>query len=204
MSPVFACGHLSGHNPPVTTTVYIALGSNLGDRRGYLSAALGAIRGLPGVLSVDSSPVYETEPVGVSGGAGGSGGGKFLNSVAVVKTTLGAAALLVELNRIEADQGRDRAAEAGRNEPRTLDMDILLYGDEVIDYPGNLSGENPGTLPGELTGNLPGAGLTVPHPRMHERWFVLKPLCDLAPDVMHPVLQRTAARLLADLETPAT
>lgn len=179
----------------MTTTAYIALGSNLGDRPGYLAAALEAISALPGVLAVQPSPVYETEPVGVSGdaelagGSGVSGGGKFLNSVAAVKTTYAALELLACLHTIEADHGRDRAAEPQRNMPRSLDLDIVLFGDEVIDRPGT---------------EAPGAGLTVPHPRMYERWFVLKPLCDLAPDMMHPVLHRTISQLLASLETPAT
>jgi 2-amino-4-hydroxy-6-hydroxymethyldihydropteridine diphosphokinase len=195
----FACGPYTGNNPVVSATVYIALGSNLGDRQGHLTAALEAISALPGVLAVEHSPVYETEPVVSSSCRDSSAlGGKFLNSVTAVKTTLQADVLLAALHRIEADQGRDRAAESGRNEPRSLDLDILLYGDEVINYPGELPGA--GLLPGQL----PGTGVTVPHPRMHERWFVLKPLCDLAPDVVHPVLKRTASQLLAGLETPAT
>ena len=120
-----------------------------------------------------------TRPTPVGGPVGQ---GKFLNSVAAVNTELSAGQLLDELNQIEAVRGRDRKAESERCGPRPLDLDILLFADEVIDTPG----------------------LTVPHPRMHRRWFVLKPLCDLSPDVVHPVLKKTASELLAELETPAT
>lgn len=160
----------------MTTTAYIALGSNLGDRRGHLAAALEAIQALPGVRTVIHSPIYETQPVG-----GPVGQGKFLNSVAAVKTDTSAEQLLAELNKIEAGRGRDRAGEPARGGPRPLDLDILLFGDRVIDRPG----------------------LVVPHPRMHQRWFVLKPFCDVAPDVMHPLLKRSIRQLLADLEAEA-
>jgi len=168
----------------VETLTYIALGSNLGDRQGHLDAALAAIRALPGVPGVSGvsgvrmSPVYETDPVVSPGGPAGQD--KFLNSVAAVKTTLAPEALLVELMKIEAERGRPTRAERVFQGPRPLDLDIVLFGDRVIDQPG----------------------LTVPHPRMHERWFVLRPLCDLDPDVLHPVLKRTAAQMLADLEAP--
>ncbi len=170
----FARGRASGHNPPVATIAYIALGSNLGDRRGHLDRALAALGSLRGVTFLSPSPVYETDPVG-----GPAGQGKFLNSVAAVNTELSAGQLLDELNKIEADCGRDRKAEHERCGPRPLDLDILLFGDEVLDRPG----------------------LTIPHPRMHLRWFVLKPLCDLAPDAVHPVLKLTAAQLLAELNS---
>lgn len=163
------------------TLAYIALGSNLGDRRGHLDAALAAIRalpGVPGVLGVRMSPVYETEPVVAPGAP--TDQDKFLNSVAAVKTTLPPETLLVELMKIEAERGRPTRAERVFQGPRPLDLDIVLFGDRVIDQPG----------------------LTVPHPRMHQRAFVLKPLCDLDPDVLHPVLKRTAAQMLADLEAP--
>jgi 2-amino-4-hydroxy-6-hydroxymethyldihydropteridine diphosphokinase len=160
----------------MATIAYIALGSNLGDRPGRLAEAVAAMTRLPGVQSVEASPTYETEPVG-----GPAGQGPFLNGVAEVQTTLDADALLTQLHAIEADAGRDRTAEPGKNQPRCLDLDIILFGDAVIASPG----------------------LTVPHPRMHERWFVLKPLCDLNPEAMHPVLQRTAAEMLAALEAPA-
>jgi 2-amino-4-hydroxy-6-hydroxymethyldihydropteridine diphosphokinase len=161
----------------MATLAYIALGSNQGGREAHLQEALAALGSLSGVTRVDSSPVYETDPVG-----GPAGQGKFLNSVAAVNTEQTAAQLLNELNQIEAAHGRDRKAEPQRSGPRPLDLDILLFDDEIIDRPG----------------------LTVPHPRMHLRWFVLKPLCDIAPNVMHPILRRTAGELLAELETPAT
>ena len=154
-------------------TAYIALGSNLGDRRSFLAKAVESIRTLPGVESVGVSPIYETNPVG-----GPPGQGKFLNCIAAVKTTLDSEALLHALHRIEADLGRDRSGETIRNEPRTLDLDIVLFGDEVIED----------------------IGLTVPHPRMHQRWFVLKPLCDLAPDAIHPILNKSIKQLLTELE----
>jgi len=185
--PGVARGRDTGNNPPMATKAYIALGSNLGDRRGHLTYALEAIRVLPGVLTLKQSPVYETDPIG-----GPAGQGKFLNSVAAVNTDLTATQLLYELHRIEADRGRDRDAEIERCGPRPLDLDILLFGDEIIDHPSPTPGLNPNPQP--QTPNL-----TVPHPRMHQRWFVLKPLCDLAPDLVHPVLKRTASELLAEL-----
>lgn len=174
---IIACGFAprrdTGHNFPVTCTAYIAMGSNLGDRRAYLASAADAIGALPGVEVVTLSPIYETDPVG-----GPAEQGKFLNCAAAVKTTLTPEALLHALHRIEADLGRDRAGESTRNGPRTLDLDIVLFGDLVIDE----------------------HHLTIPHPRMHQRPFVLQPLCDLAPDAIHPVMKKTVSELLEATE----
>jgi 2-amino-4-hydroxy-6-hydroxymethyldihydropteridine diphosphokinase len=131
------------------TRAFLALGSNLGDRRGHLREALA---GLPDVVAV--SPVYETDPVGGPGGQGA-----YLNAVVELDTGLSPRELL------ELGQALERAAERVRAErwgPRTLDVDVLLVGDLVVDEPD----------------------LQVPHPRMWNRDFVLVPLRDLAPDLV--------------------
>jgi 2-amino-4-hydroxy-6-hydroxymethyldihydropteridine diphosphokinase len=152
----------------MTVTASIALGSNLGDRRAFLDRAVRALRSQAGVHSVHLSPVYETAPVG-----GPPGQGPYLNAAAEVATDLGPADLLRTLLEIERQLGRERREKDG---PRTIDLDILLYNELVIDD----------------------AGLIVPHPRLHERLFVLKPLADLAPGLVHPVLKKTIAQLLAE------
>lgn len=129
----------------------MALGSNLGDRERYLREAVAA---LPDVVA--TSPVYETEPVG-----GPPGQGPYLNAVVELATALGPHALLEACRRVEAAAGRVRAERDG---PRTLDADVLLVGDLVLDEPG----------------------LVVPHPRMWRRRFVLAPLADLAPELVPP------------------
>ncbi len=148
----------------------VALGSNLGDRRNHLREALRELRALGRLRAV--SPLFETEPVGLREQP------PFLNAVAVLETGLGARALLQALLSIEARRGRVRREKDG---PRTLDLDLLFYGDEVIRE----------------------SGLEVPHPRMHERRFVLEPLVAVAPGWRHPVLGRTAQELLVRLDDPA-
>jgi 2-amino-4-hydroxy-6-hydroxymethyldihydropteridine diphosphokinase len=188
---VFAWGLLTGNNPQMPTIAYIALGSNQGNRQAHLTAALADLGLSLGVTLVSQSPTYETDPVG-----GPAGQGRFLNSVAAVNTDLSPKQLLQTLHQIEADQGRDRKAETQRCAPRTLDLDILLFGNQLIghaDAPSGTIPHPPSTI----------HHLVIPHPRMHHRDFVLRPLCDIAPDVVHPILKRTIRELLIELETPA-
>lgn len=154
---------------------YLGLGSNLGDRARVLRAALGAVAQLPATALVAESPVYETPPMGPQDQ------GPYLNCAAHIRTGLAAEALIESLQQIERRLGRADAADRIKWGPREIDIDLLLFGDAVIDRPG----------------------LTVPHPGMHQRWFVLKPLADIAPGVRHPSLGRTATQLLIDIEAAA-
>lgn len=137
------------HIPRDAARAFVSLGSNLGDRRSYLRAAL---ERLPDVVAV--SNLYETDPVG-----GPPGQGAYLNCVVELRTTLTPRELLAVAQASEAAAARVRVERWG---PRTLDVDILLVGDEKVDDPD----------------------LTVPHPRMWERGFVLVPLADLAPELV--------------------
>jgi 2-amino-4-hydroxy-6-hydroxymethyldihydropteridine diphosphokinase len=136
------------------TVAYIGLGSNLGERKGNLRAALARLAELG---DVRASSFRETDPVGVTDQP------RFLNAAAELSTDLSARELLDALLAIERDLGRDRSLEE-RWGPRTLDLDLLVYGDQAIDEPG----------------------LTVPHPRLAERLFVLEPLDELAPGLVLP------------------
>jgi 2-amino-4-hydroxy-6-hydroxymethyldihydropteridine diphosphokinase len=136
------------------TVAFIGLGSNLGEREQNLRAALERVSELG---SLRSSTVRETDPVGVTDQP------KFLNAVAELHTQLPARELLDRLLAIERDLGRDRSVET-RWGPRTIDLDLLVFGNEVIDEPG----------------------LTVPHPRLAERRFVLEPLYELDPELVLP------------------
>jgi 2-amino-4-hydroxy-6-hydroxymethyldihydropteridine diphosphokinase len=137
-----------------TAIALLGLGSNLAHPRRQLARALRALRRAPGVLRVAASPNYVSAPLGCAAPQP-----DYVNAVAAVRTTLPPRALLAALHRIERRQHRRRSEEPQRNAPRTLDLDLLLYGRRRIDGPR----------------------LTVPHPRMHERAFVLRPLVDVAP-----------------------
>ncbi len=155
--------------PPRETTAYVGLGANLGRREQTLRAALEALDGRNGVRVVRASSTIETDPVG-----GPPGQPPYLNAAAELRTTLAPEPLLRALQAVEDAFGRTREVRWG---PRTLDLDLLLYGDRVIETPA----------------------LTVPHPRMHERRFVLEPLCEIAPEAVHPVLGRTMREMLEGL-----
>ena len=163
---------------PSPVKAYVALGSNLGDRQAHLEAALAALAESEAISVLRVSPIYETDPVDpaavpAGGDAEVAGGSqqRYLNAVAEIETTLDAPTLLERLLCIEASQGRSRGPIA--NLARSLDLDLLLWGNVVVDLPG----------------------LVIPHPRMHQRSFVLDPLCDLVPDAVHPLLGETIATL---------
>ena len=138
----------------------VGIGANLGDARANVADALARLEVQPGCRLVAASSLWRTAPID-------STGDDYINAVALLETTLDAHALLAALQAIEAAHGRERPY---RNAPRTLDLDLLLYGDQVIDTPD----------------------LTVPHPRMHERAFVLAPLLELDPDIAIPGRGRAA------------
>ena len=156
---------MSATNQPAVTAL-IGMGGNLGQARTTVLAAIDALAQLPQTQLIASSPLYGSAPLGEN-----AEGPNYVNAVAQLHTTLSADALLRELHRIEGAFGRARSY---KNAPRTLDLDILLYGDTVCHTDT----------------------LTLPHPRMHERAFVLYPLFDLKPDISwHNALgQRVSVR----------
>lgn len=137
------------------TPVAIALGSNLGDRRASIASAIEALRHVPGSTVLAVSSVIETAAVPTAPGV--DPGGAYLNACATLRTTLGPAELLAHLHAIERRLGRDRSTQP-HGAARTIDLDLLLYGERIIDEPS----------------------LVVPHPRLHERVFVLEPLAQIA------------------------
>ena len=150
------------------TLIYLALGSNLGDRARTLENAVTLLG--KHLANVRLSPIYETEPVGYLEQ------GKFLNAALEGTTELGPRELLNACQEIEKQLGRERII---RNGPRTIDIDILFYGNTLLNEPD----------------------ITIPHPRLHEREFVLKPLTDICPELVHPTIKKTVKELYEGLET---
>jgi 2-amino-4-hydroxy-6-hydroxymethyldihydropteridine diphosphokinase len=163
------------------TRVYLSLGSNLGDRLALLRTAVQRLRESADLDVVTASPLYESEPWEEEPGRTGSEQRWYLNCVVAVDTPLPPRALLERLRGIEDALGRVRPAgtpEARRFAPRTVDIDILFYGSEVISGPDDLH---------------------VPHLLLADRAFVLRPLSDVAPDLEHPTLYATVRELLDEL-----
>jgi len=152
---------------------FIGIGSNVGDRRAHLEHARQSLAALPQTRLVAFSSIHETAPVGPVEQ------GDYLNAAAEVETSLAPAALLAELQKIEAGTGRTPEGKRVKWGPRTLDLDILLYGDLEI---------------------APGPPV-VPHPHMHERTFVLGPLAELDKSVVHPKLKLTVAEMLERVQS---
>jgi 2-amino-4-hydroxy-6-hydroxymethyldihydropteridine diphosphokinase len=157
-------------------TVFIGFGSNVGNRLDFCDRAVTLLSLLPHSEVTAVSPLYETEPV-----FDGAQPGKawFLNGVVRMATDVTPRSLLTVCREIERSLGRD---EESRKGPRTLDLDILFYGERVVEEPD----------------------FTVPHPRLHQRRFVLIPMNDLDPQWRHPVLHRTIAQLLAETTDRST
>jgi len=141
-------------NAPASAIAYVGLGANLGNRRRTIDSAIDALATLPASTVLRTSGLYRSKSIGAEGP-------DYLNAVVEMRTALAPLALLQELQAIEAAHGRERSVP---NAPRTLDLDLLLFGDLEL----------------ALT------TLAVPHPRLHERAFVLHPLAELAPDLVVP------------------
>ncbi|MBM3220286.1 MAG: 2-amino-4-hydroxy-6-hydroxymethyldihydropteridine diphosphokinase [Candidatus Rokubacteria bacterium] len=162
--------------------VYLGLGSNVGDRVAMLRAAIHRLRENDEIRVVSVSRLYETEPWETETGRTSGERTWHLNCAIAVETELTPRALLDRLHAVEDALGRARPGgtpEAQRFSPRTVDIDILFYGDRVISVPDELH---------------------VPHLLLHERAFVLRPLSEIAPDLRHPTVYRTVREMLAEVE----
>lgn len=153
--------------------VYLSLGSNKGDRVGFIQQANSLLNGFETINVVQSSSLYETEPWGVESE------NWFVNAVVQVRTSLSPKLLLAQCQKIEKMLGRNRELE-GKYGDRTIDIDILFYDNVVMNEPE----------------------LTIPHSHMHERAFTLVPMLELAPDMIHPVFKKTMTDLYEELENP--
>ncbi len=153
--------------------VFLGVGSNEGDRLANVSRAIQELAGTPGVSLLQMATIIETEALG------GPPQGPYLNTVVEVETGRAPRDLLDLLKLMEQRLGRTSSDE--RWGPRPIDLDILLYGNRIVHEPG----------------------LIIPHERLHERRFVLEPLAQLAPEVVHPVLKQTTTDLLARLSEPS-
>jgi 2-amino-4-hydroxy-6-hydroxymethyldihydropteridine diphosphokinase len=172
ISPVCSgFGAFRRHTVNVEELAYLSLGSNTGDRAANLRAAISQLDNAGTVHAI--SALYETQPVDLPDQPW------FLNCVAAIESSLPPRELLKFVLSIEAAMGRVRLREKG---PRKIDIDVLLFGDRIVDEPG----------------------LKIPHPAMHRRRFVLEPLVEIAPEALHPVRKKTARELLTALEPGQT